>query len=52
MTSNNQIYRRINGTNVYTACLFQININGKHPLVMKNEEGKEANQKWENILNE
>ena len=38
---------------MYIACLFQININGKHPLqVMKNEEGKEANQKWQNILNE
>ena len=32
---------------MYIACLFQININGKHPLVMKNEEGKEANQKWQ-----
>ena len=32
---------------MYIACLFQININGKHPLVMTNEEGKEANQKWQ-----
>ena len=39
---------------MYIACLFQININCKHPLVMKNEEENEANQKikWQNILNE
>ena len=27
-------------------CIFQIIINGKHPLVMKNKDRKVANQKW------